>query len=52
MPAIYDDHAEAAFWDAESVRSLDEFLSWTDAEEELVMRPEVVSLERWLDLNA
>ena len=52
MPAVYEDHAEAAFWDADTVRALVEFLSWADAEEELVMRPEVVSLERWLDLNA
>jgi hypothetical protein len=52
MPAVYDDHAEAAFWDADGARFLDEFLSWADSEEELVVRPEAVSLERWLDLNA
>ena len=56
MPAVYDDHAESAFWNAplSVVRpsvATESGQRSTD-EEELVVRPEVVSLQRWLDLNA
>lgn len=51
MPAVYDDHAESAFWDAEA-NHVAEALPVETPEEELMVRPEVISLQRWLDLNA
>lgn len=52
MTTVRDDHAESAFWDANDPRSADERPCWTSTAEELPLRPEVVSLQRWLDLNA
>ena len=52
MTAVNNGHEESAFWDAEAEHSLDESPSWSAPEEELALRPEAVTLERWLDLNA
>lgn len=52
MPAVYDDHAESAFWDADAYRFAEEYPGETPSDEELAVRPEVISLQRWLDLNA